>query len=185
MSRGKYTDVNSAGVEMLGYTREEILKLSLTDILASEEAARLPLEVGRFAGGATVLSEWKFRRKDGSFFPGEVCGKRLPDGRLQGILRDISERRQAEQALRQSEERFRVALKDSPITVFSQDCELRYTDVQPAAVLATWVHRQDRHRDHRGEEGREPNGSEASGSQEGDRVAGGSRDPQRRQEFTV
>ncbi len=125
--QGKYTDVNSAGVEMLGYTREEILKLSLTDILASEEAARLPLEVGRFAGGATVLSEWKFRRKDGSFFPGEVCGKRLPDGRLQGILRDISERRRAEEAMRQSEERFRVALKDSPITVFSQDRELRYT----------------------------------------------------------
>jgi transcriptional regulator with PAS, ATPase and Fis domain len=83
--------------------------------------------VVRFAGGDTVRSEWKFRRKDGSFFPGEVSGKQLPDGRMQGILRDISERRQAEEAMRQSEERFRVALKDSPITVFSQDRELRYT----------------------------------------------------------
>ena len=95
--------------------------------MVAEEVPRLASEVARFAGGATVLSEWKFRRKDGSFFPGEVCGKRLPDGRLQGILRDISERRQAEEAMRQSEERFRVALKDSPITVFNQDCELRYT----------------------------------------------------------
>ena len=125
--RGKYIDVNSAGAEMLGYTREEILQLSLKDIVVSDDAPRLPSEVARFAGGATVLSEWKFRRKDGSFFPGEVCGKRLPDGRLQGILRDVSERRRAEDAMRQSEERFRVALKDSPITVFSQDCELRYT----------------------------------------------------------
>ena len=125
--RGKYIDVNSAGAEMLGYTREEIRQLSLKDIVVSDDAPRLPSEVARFAGGATVLSEWKFRRKDGSFFPGEVCGKRLPDGRLQGILRDVSERRRAEDAMRQSEERFRVALKDSPITVFSQDCELRYT----------------------------------------------------------
>ena len=126
-ARGKYVDVNSAGAAMLGYTREEILQLSLSDILAPEEAPRLAPEVARYAGGAIQRSEWKFRRKDGSGFPGEVCGKQLPDGRLQGILRDISERREAEEAMRRSEERFRVALKDSPITVFSQDRELRYT----------------------------------------------------------
>ena len=99
----------------------------LTTLLPPTMHFALPSEVNRFAGGATVLSEWKFRRKDGSVFPGEVCGKQLPDGRLQGILRDISERRQAEEPMRRNEERFRVALKDSPITVFSQDQELRYT----------------------------------------------------------
>jgi formate hydrogenlyase transcriptional activator len=126
-AQGKYIDVNSAGAEMLGYTREEMLQLSIPDIVEAEESPRIAPEVARFAGGAIALSEWKFRRKDGSVFPGEVCGKQLPDGRLQGILRDISERRQAEEAMRRNEERFRVALKDSPITVFNQDCELRYT----------------------------------------------------------
>jgi formate hydrogenlyase transcriptional activator len=126
-AQGKYIDVNSAGAEMLGYTREELLQLSIPEIVEAEESPRIAPEVARFAGGAIALSEWKFRRKDGSVFPGEVCGKQLPDGRLQGILRDISERRQAEEAMRRNEERFRVALKDSPITVFNQDCELRYT----------------------------------------------------------
>jgi PAS domain S-box-containing protein len=126
-AQGKYIDVNSAGAEMLGYTREEMLQLSLPDILEADELPRLAPEVARYAGGSIQRSEWKFRRKDGSVFPGEVCGKQLPDGRLQGILRDISERREAEEAMRRSEERFRVALKDSPITVFSQDRELRYT----------------------------------------------------------
>lgn len=43
------------------------------------------------------------------------------------LVQDITERRRTEEALRQSEERFRVALKNSPITVFNLDRDLRYT----------------------------------------------------------
>ncbi len=125
--QGKYLDANSAGAEMLGYTREEILRRSIADMVAAEELPRIADELARLEGGTTIRSEWKFRRADGSLFPGELCGKRLPDGRLQGILRDMTERNRAEETLRQSEERFRVALKDSSITVFSQDRDLRYT----------------------------------------------------------
>jgi formate hydrogenlyase transcriptional activator len=126
-SQGRYIDVNTAGAQMLGYSREELLKLSICDVISPSDVARIASELSRFAEGATLRSDWIFRRKDGSFFPGEVCGKQLPDGRLQGILRDMSERRRAEQEMRHSEERFRVALKDSPITVFNQDQDLRYT----------------------------------------------------------
>jgi PAS domain S-box-containing protein len=124
---GRYVDVNSAGSNMLGYTREEILQRSIADVIVPQEIQRIGPEIARYDGGAVITSEWRFRRKDGSFFTGEVCGRRLPDGRLQGILRDITERKGVQDALRQSEERFRVALKDSPITVFTQDDELRYT----------------------------------------------------------
>ncbi len=47
------------------------------------------------------------------------------------ILTDVSERKQIEQALRLSEERFRTALKNSPVAIFNQDRELRYTWVYP------------------------------------------------------
>ena len=125
--QGRYIDVNTAGAEMLGYTGEELLQLSIADVVTKDEIARIPSEVARFADGGTVRSDWKFLRKDGSVFPGEVCGKLLPDGRLQGIVRDMTERKRAEEEMRRSEERFRVALKDSPITVFNQDLDLRYT----------------------------------------------------------
>ncbi len=137
-AEGKYLDVNTAGAEMLGYSREEILGLSIADAVAAQEMKRIPAEIARLGRGATVRSEWMFRRKDGSLFPGEVCGKRLPDGRVQGIVRDMTERKRAEEEMRRSEERFRVALKDSPITVFNQDSELRYTWVYNPQLY--WQH---------------------------------------------
>ena len=133
-SQGRYLDANTVGAQMLGYTRQELLHLSIPDVVAESETRRIPSEIARFTGGATVRSEWTFRRKDGSFFAGEVCGKQLPDGRLQAILRDMTERRKAEDGMRRSEERFRVALKDSPITVFNQDRDLRYTWIYNAQL---------------------------------------------------
>jgi PAS domain S-box-containing protein len=124
---GRYQDVNSAGTEMLKYTREELLGLSIADVVVGDDILRIGKEIGRFAGGATVRSEWTFLRKDGSTFPGEVIGRQLADGRLQGIVRDMTAWKMAEEEMRRNEERFRVALKDSPITVFNQDCELRFT----------------------------------------------------------
>jgi len=86
---------------MLGYSRTEILALNIRDVIMPEDAGRLPGEIARFADGAVATSEWHFRRKDGSVFLGEVRGRQLPNGQLQAMLRDISERRRMEEALRQ------------------------------------------------------------------------------------
>jgi formate hydrogenlyase transcriptional activator len=87
------------------------------------------IETGRTAG------EWRVIWPDGSvhWIDGRWRVFKDEQGRplrAIGIDSDITERKQAEEALRLSEERFRVALSGSPIAVYNQDRDLRYT----------WVH---------------------------------------------
>jgi len=100
-AQGHYVDVNPAGAEMLGYSREEVLDRSVSDMLAEEEIPRLASEMASMAGGNVACNEWQFKRKDGSLFVGEFTGRQLADGRLQGVLRDVTERKQAEEQIRQ------------------------------------------------------------------------------------
>ena len=99
-AQGRYIDVNTAGARMLGYTREEVCRLSVTDVISPADIARMPAQMSALASGSVTTNEWQFCRKDGSTFIGEVVGRQLPDGRLLGILRDITERKRAEEALR-------------------------------------------------------------------------------------
>jgi PAS domain S-box-containing protein len=106
-SEGRYIDVSPPGCAMLQMTLDEVLGKRITDVIAPEERSRLDPEIARFDDGGVHTSEWRFRRKDGSEFIGEVTGRRLPNGNLQAVLRDISERKRAEKQLRESEERER------------------------------------------------------------------------------
>jgi PAS domain S-box-containing protein len=95
-SEGRYLDVNSAGCVMLGYSREEMIQMTVADVIVPEEIERITSEIGRLIGGAAIRSEWRFRRKDGSMFQGEVIARQLPDSRVLATLRDITERKRAE-----------------------------------------------------------------------------------------
>jgi PAS domain S-box-containing protein len=98
---GHYQDVNPAGVELLGYSRDEIRGLTITDVVAAEEVERIAPEVARLEAGGLVATEWRFKRKNGSHFDGALLARQMFDGRLLGILRDITERKKSEEQLRE------------------------------------------------------------------------------------
>jgi PAS domain S-box-containing protein len=100
---GRYIDVNLKGAELLGMTRDEVLQLSIPDIVAPHQRARIAGEIGVLLNGATAHSSWCMLRKDGSEFPAEVSARMLTDGRVLGMVRDISERVALETQLRQAQ----------------------------------------------------------------------------------
>ncbi|MDP1870602.1 MAG: ATP-binding protein [Gallionella sp.] len=101
-AQGRYIDVNQAGAAMLGYSTEQICTLSIADVIVTEEIGKIAEEVARFKNGAVVVSEWHFKRQDGSIFLGEVVGRQLENNCIQGILRDITFRREAETELQRA-----------------------------------------------------------------------------------
>jgi len=122
---GRYLDVNPAGCQMFGMTREEILARSIHDLIVPEQAALLPKCFEGGVEGGVKRSEWRYRRKDGSIFDGEVFSRFLPDGRLQGILRDITERKRAEEALAGSAATLAQLVVNDPFGVFAVDADFR------------------------------------------------------------
>ncbi|MBS1119983.1 MAG: domain S-box, partial [Deltaproteobacteria bacterium] len=124
---GRYIEVNAAGCELLGRTRDEILGKTIVDLIPAEQLPRLAESRELMLRGEVHTAEWQLRYRDGTYIPVEVSAKVLPDGRWVGFVRDLRHRKAMEEALRISEQRFRIALAGSPISLFSQDRDLRFT----------------------------------------------------------
>jgi PAS domain S-box-containing protein len=114
--------------------------MSIVDVLAPDEIPRVADEVARLRGGAAVKSEWRFRRKDGSIFHGEVHGRQLADSRLLGYVRDISAHRQIEDDLRASQKFIDAVAKASPPMIYVFDLDERRLRYQNRSILADLGH---------------------------------------------
>ena len=95
---GNYIEVNRAGDELLGYAREELIGMHISNVVDQEQY--LNSEKGKGMEPNNLHKrEWNFRRKDNSIFIGEVYSTVLPDGNLLEIVRDITQRRETEKKL--------------------------------------------------------------------------------------
>ena len=99
---GRYIEVNSAGCQLLGRTREEILHLTMREAvkpIPNREKILKDLQAGK-----TLLVECEMICKDGTTVPVEINSRQFTDGRFLGIVRDITGRKHAEEILRQANE---------------------------------------------------------------------------------
>jgi len=157
--QGRILDVNAATTEIFGYPSEELIGRNLLEFVApeSQEGVRR-----RMHSGEEGPYEIGVVKKDGSTIPVEVRAKTLEHkGKTMRVvaLQDISERRRAEQALQESEERYRLLVELSPdaITVLGADYKVLFANPATAKLLGApdpgvligkpffeWVHPEDR-----------------------------------------
>ncbi len=111
---GRYLDVNASGCALLGARREEIVGKRIADFIPAEDLPRLEaVRQQLLVPGTVQVEEWRLRHKDGTFIPVEVSTKILPHGRWQGFVRDMRERKVAEQRLHEAQARYRALFESA------------------------------------------------------------------------
>lgn len=143
---GKIVDCNRTACESLGYTREELLSLSVGEIEASTVPQQMERMWREMVPGVPLEVEGLHRRKDGSTFPVEVrVGLLERDGRrfMFALARDVTRRKEDEEALRESEERFRQLFENSADALFIHDERGKILDCNDEACRVLGYTRED------------------------------------------
>jgi PAS domain S-box-containing protein len=118
---GRILEANRKACQSLGYSREELLAKSVWDIDPEALQAGKQKLWSRILAGEQFTFESRQRRKDDSVFPVEATLGlvRLPAGpAVLGIVRDITERKRAEEALRESEEKYRLLVENAREAIY-------------------------------------------------------------------
>ncbi len=108
---GHILEANRRAIEITGHAREDLIGRCVQSLFSEEVLRRLPFQVDLVRQGRVVTGERTLTRSDDTALPIEMNTKQMPDGSMQTILRDLSERHQAEAERASLEERLRQAQK--------------------------------------------------------------------------
>lgn len=139
---GRFVDANKAALDLFGISTEETAKTNFHELYVDPKAwARFEQEIE--TKGSVQDFEVKLRKKDGTVMTCVlfVTAKSENGGRTvgyQGIIRDITNTRATERALRQSEERYRQLLNHAPAGIYEVDF-LRRTFVSVNDVMCEYT----------------------------------------------
>jgi|GEM_PF-1332490 len=140
------TDINRIGCEEVGYSREELVGRNILElgILHPDETENTANEIRRYIDGEDVVieAEYTFIRKDGAERLFTVTGGAIrdPDGNLLSITnmcRDVTEERRVGEALRLSEEHFRLLVENANEVILTTDLDLIVTYASPSVERQT------------------------------------------------
>jgi two-component system sensor histidine kinase/response regulator len=141
---GHILDVNCRACESLGYTRDELIGKTAFDFDPDITPDLVADRVRKITTGETIAFESRHRRKDGTVFPVEIRGKVFSEGGrafLVTLTRDVTDRKHAAEALRESEERFRGTFENAAVGIAHTGVDGRWLRVNEklTAILGCTV----------------------------------------------
>ena len=131
---GRILEANDTICRMLGYTRDELLRLSISEVEAREAPEEIAARIRQLISSGGALFQGRHRRKDGRIIDVEISVLHVAalGERFFAFVRDITERKTAEEQLRRSII-FRERLSEAtPLAVFHKDAAGRYTGCNSA-----------------------------------------------------
>jgi PAS domain S-box-containing protein len=138
-SKGKFLEANPAIIRMFGYgSKEEFLALNVASLYQNPDD-REKFNRKMLREGFVRNEELRLKKKDGTPFIGSVSAVAVKNelGKIEyydGIIDDITERKKAEAALRESEERYKTLFESSLDCVYIHDFDGRFLDANGAAL---------------------------------------------------
>ncbi len=142
----RIVEANDRASAAYGYSREELVGMPISDLYPPELRADLKETLATASGRNGIVHETVQRRKDGSAFPAEASTRLIDTGGrrfFQSIVRDITERKQAEEALAAEKERLVVTLASIGDAVVATDVEGRITFLNNVAERLTGWSREE------------------------------------------
>jgi PAS domain S-box-containing protein len=112
-----FLDVNEAAIAKYGYSRQEFLNMTIVDIRPPEDVERLMNNIAQPRQSLEHSDGWRHRLKDGVIIHVEITSHTVEiDGHESALVvaQDITERKQAEEALRESEQKFSIIYYKAP-----------------------------------------------------------------------
>jgi PAS domain S-box-containing protein len=127
--QGRLLEVNETYCRMSGYSAQELLTMCITDLEAAESSADTAVHIQKIKSQGEGRFETRHRRKDGSIFDIEasIQYQFVEDGRFVVFIQDISERKQAEEALLESEQRMNFHVNNSPLATIEWNTDFVVT----------------------------------------------------------
>ena len=113
--QGDLTDVNIRVCNILGYTREELLKMNVEELIDPKDLKKDPVAFETAINNIHIIRERKLKKKDGTTVEIEANIKRIEKDFILAICRDLTEIRLINKQLQLSESKFRSAFENSAL----------------------------------------------------------------------
>ena len=136
---GRYVDVNPSICRMSGYSRDELLGLRASDLVAPVDLPHLNDALSTIAIASEYQRDYQLRHKDGSAVAVNVMATGMPDGNLLAIVRDVTEHKALEAQVQQTQKMEAIGRLaggiahdfNNLLTVILGSCELLLDGIDP------------------------------------------------------